>query len=145
MLLCAEDGGLCLVEVVHRLDEDKVRPGLLSDLCHLSEQGDRLLKGEVSEGLEELSRGADVDGDVRILPAAVRPGLLCDLYGRGGAEGVGVYDVRSCLQIPAVQVVDVIFPGQVPGLGELSSLEALCLQDGAGRTVAEEPRMAESF
>ena len=129
----------------------------------LGEERDGVLEVEVAERLEELARGADVEGDPgAVLTLAGPLGGFCDVYGGSynflkrkfaarrvlepvGAEGVGVYDVRTRVEVRAVQALYALRVQDVPGLRPLAGLEAHFLQASARAAVQEQPPFAQYF
>ena len=163
VLLCGEDGGLELVAVAHRLDDDEVGTGLGAVSHDLGEERDGVLEVKVAERLEELARGADVEGDPgAVLTLAGPLGGFCNVYGGSynflkrkfaarrvlepvGAEGVGVYDVRTRVEVRAVQALYALRVQDVPGLRPFAGLEAHFLQASARAAVQEQPPFAQYF
>ena len=150
---------LCFVRVVHRLDQHEIRTLTGTDPYDLAEDVDRVVEGEVAHRREQLAGRADVEGHVGILvTASLRARFLRKFYSGGHdfvevlrelqairAESVRVVDVRTGLEIAAVQVEDTLRVEEIPGLRQLPRLQALLLQDGAGATVEEQPLPADSI
>ena len=148
MLPGSQNGGLGLVGVVHRLDQDEI--GLsFSGLHDLGEQRDRVLKIQIAQGLQKLAAGSDVQSDpVRRSGFRLRNGFFRVLQGGGDdflhtagktqpvdAEGVGFQDVAAGVEIGLVQRGDPLRIQKVPFLRPLARLQAHGLQHRAGPAV----------
>ena len=81
VLLGGQHGGLGLVAVAHGFDDHQVGPGGSADTHHLGVEGHRVLKIQLSHGLEQLARGPQVQGDVCVgFPAHFGSGGAGDLH-----------------------------------------------------------------
>ena len=159
VFLRREHRRLRLVGVVHRLDQHEIRTLAGTDPHDLTEDVDRVVEGEVAHRREQLAGRTDIEGHVGILvTAGLRARFLRELHCRRHdlvevlrelqairAEGVRVIDVRTGLEIAAVQVEDTLRVEEIPGLRQLPRLQALLLQDGAGTPVEEQPLPADSI
>ena len=159
VFLRREHRRLRLVGVVHRLDQHEIRTLAGTDPHDLAEDVDRVVEGEVAHRCEQLAGRTDVEGHIGILvTAGLRACFLRELHrGRHDlvqvlreletirAEGVRVIDIRTCLEISAVQVDDPVRMKEVPGLRQLARLQPLLLQDGAGAAIEEQPLPADSI
>ena len=155
-----EYGGLELVEVGHRLDDDEVGAGG-GTVAHLfGEGGHGVLEVEVAERREEAARGADVESDEAVaaaglvacsagvgdgggdeLGAAVR-GAFADELDGVGAKGVGEDEVRARLKVRAMDGDNLVGVGEVPFLGNFAGAEAVVLEQRAHAAVGEDDSCA---
>ena len=159
VFLRREHRGLRLIGVVHRLDQHEIRTLAGTDPYDLAKDVDRVVEGEVAHRREQLARRTDVERHVGVvITAGLRARFLRELHRRRHdfvevlreletvrAEGVRVIDVRTGLEIAAVQVEDPVRVEEIPGLRQLPRLQPLLLQDGAGATVEEQPLPADSI
>ena len=158
MLLGGQHRRFRLVQVVHGLDEDTVRPGLGAGIHHLGEGLQSLLKGQVPQGGQQLSRGADVQGHEGLFPALGHrlpgqghPGLnQCVgrdsqlLFFQGvGPKGVGVDHLGPGLQVRGVDLAHRLGALQVPKLGGVAGGQAHFLKLGAGGAVEKDKAVSK--
>ena len=158
MLLGGQHRRFRLVQVVHGLDEDTVRPCLGAGLHHLGEGVQSLLKGQVPQRGQQLSRGADVQGHEGLFPALGHrlpgqghPGLDQCLGGdpqlllfQGvGPKGVGVDHLGPGLQVRGVDLAHRLGALQVPKLGGVAGGQAHFLKLGAGGAVEKDKAVSK--
>ena len=145
--------GLDLGQIAHRLDEDEIGAAL-DQAAHLLGE---VVLGEIrSQGphrLEELAGGPEVPGDQsavlggRFLGQS-RAGqvegldLVAEVLqlqpGTGATEGVGGDDLRTGVEVGAVDGLDVVRSIEVPRLRRLTGIEARGLEHRAHRSVEDD-------
>ena len=143
-LLCRQQGGFGLQEVADGLDEDQVRPGGGPSVHDLSEHSVGFIEGQFSEGLQQGTQGAYVQGDVSVRaggPAGdgdgggdIGGGVLPQLPA-AGAEGVGGENVRARRDIGGVDGLYRLWGGEVHCLRRRPRWEACLLEHGAHSAV----------
>ena len=151
-------GRLGLIAVRHGLNQDQIRSCPAAVAHDFSEQFHRLLKGQISQGLEKLSRGPYIQRHIGVFPAGPAPGFFGVLY-RGrhdllqiigkferiGAKCIRVENIAPCTQISAVQVDDILGSFEIPGLRQFSALESFGLKDRSGSSVKNKPFFSKAF
>ena len=161
VLLGGEHGGLGLVGVVHRFDEDEVGTMPGGYAYAFGEDLHGVFEGQFAEGLEHLAQRADVEGgeavcllfrgeaaDGRAHVVEARDDDVFELvaeFQHVRAEGVGRDDVRTGFQILLMYADDVFGAGKVPAFGQFAGLEAAGLEQGAHSAVAVGARSAYFF
>ncbi len=143
-LLGRQQGGFGLQEVADGLDEDQVRPGGGPGVHDLSEHSVGFIEGQFSEGLQQGTQGAYVQGDVSVRaggPAGdgdgggdIGGGVLPQLSA-AGAEGVGGENVRARRDIGGVDGLYRLWGGEVHCLRRRPRWEACLLEHGAHSAV----------
>ena len=141
-----QDSRLELIGVCHRLDQDQIGAVLCGPddfLIHI----DGILKGQIAQRRQHVPGGPEIQRDRGIRPVFQPARFLCAVQGsadngdqisrtrRGilileavGAEGIGIDDVRACLQILPVHLYDRIRMKHVPGLREFARFQPVVLQ-----------------
>ena len=148
VLLAGEHGSLGLAQVCDGLDEQQVATSGLGGDRLLGKELVGLLEGKLAHRLQKRTRGADVTGNVARAGSAgarSRGGKdLCDScaalkLAAVGAKGVGGDDLRTCIDVLAVDGGDVIWVRDVEQVGDHAGLgQARSLHHRAHRPVEDE-------
>ena len=101
------------------------------------------------------SAGSGVQVPVRTIrrPGSARIGSYCigsacagsGEFQRVRSECICIENITACLQISAVQIDDILRPGEVPSLREFSPFEAFLLQDRTCSAVKKKPLFPQTF
>ena len=149
VLLCRENSRFQLKEVGHGLKDDQIRLSARENL--LLEVIIRLLKPQRAGRLEQHADGTDIKRDERI---GTLSGFFCIADGGGDdllyrtaafreligvrAEGVGIDNIRTRLDIRAMEGFDQLGSGEVERFGRMLISRAALLNQRAHRSVEDD-------
>ena len=124
-----KDGGLDLEYVGHRLDDEEVGAGVRSSSSLLGECVVCLIEAERAQRAQERAERTDIGGDqVSAGSTSARNGGSVDLVDRGTAielqsvrpKGVGGDDIAACLDVRAMDGLDVLGVREAEQFGKFS-------------------------
>ena len=150
VFLGRQKGGLRFVGVVHGFNEDQIHAAGGTNPHGFGENLHRILKIQIAQGLQQLSRGADVQSDIfHLIPArGISRGL--GIIHRGaddrlqlglgkfqtvGTEGVGADHVAARVKIIPMDRLYDLGMGDVPSFRMLTGEQSPGLEQGAHATV----------
>ena len=162
ILLCRQHCRLQLIRIAHRLNVNQVRSRFFSADHDLFKCLICSLKVKISHGLEQFSRGTDIQRSVDW------PFYSCGLcssphmsycgshdlfqgvpvvmkFERIGAEGISQDDIAPRLNVASVDLPDLIRVSQVPGLRKFSRFKAPLLEQCSHPSVKIQQFFSKSF
>ena len=132
--VCRNDSGFCLVRITHRLDNDQISACFISCFYYLCENINSVIESKLSHRFQEFAGWSDIDRNIGIIiPACLVARFLTDLYcgfydlrniiefESVCSESVGVYDIRTCIEISLVKRSDIARSCEVPCLRKFAA------------------------
>ena len=158
VFLCGKNGGLRLIGVIHCFDQNKIGSARRADADDFAEKADSAVEGKISERLQQLSAGADIECDRGVFPAGAKAGLFREVHGAFDdftqivrifqsvrTERIRIENITAGPQIPAVKIQNVFFSCQIPQLRQLAAAKTSGLQNSSGSTVTEQKFFSEKM
>ncbi len=153
------DGGQHFAQIREGLQDEKVHASFRQRLGLERKTLDGFLPGDVSEGFDGAPDGADgprhVNSVARHLPGDFRPRPVDFLQltfqtmraelESVGAIGVCLNDIRADFNVVPVNLFDQIGRRQVQAFETAVDINALGVQQGPGRAIADQDVMFDSF